>query len=134
MLPAMENRSLKDAGGTPGGLGQFLLGFAMACVGGFLIAHQVTVVGSYWSFWGGSSFGITLLPMLIGVAILFWNGKSLIGWVVTAAGTLFILAGIIANLHIFFQPTSLFNTVVMLVMLVGGLSLIARSLRSHSSQ
>jgi uncharacterized membrane protein HdeD (DUF308 family) len=132
MLPLMDNRSLSDVGGSPGGLGQFLLGFAMACVGGFLITHQVSVVGSYWSFWGGSSFGITLLPMLFGVAILFWNGKSGIGWLLTVAGALFIFAGIIANMHIYFQPTSLFNTMVMLILLVGGLSLIARALRPHN--
>ncbi len=130
----MENHSLGDVGGTSGGLGQFLLGFAMACLGGFLITHQVTVVGSYWSFWGGSSFGITLLPMLIGVAMLFWNGKSSIGWLLTVAGALFIFAGIIANMHIYFQPESLFNTMVMLILLVGGLTLVARSLRPHSSK
>ncbi len=130
----MDNRQMSDVGGTPGGLGQFLLGFAMTCIGGFLITHQVTVVGSYWAFWGGSSFGITLLPMLIGVAILFWNGKSVIGWLLTIAGALFIFAGIIANMHIYFQPTSLFNTMVMLILLVGGLALIARSLRPHSAK
>ncbi|PYX50035.1 MAG: hypothetical protein DMG79_07230 [Acidobacteria bacterium] len=121
-----------DVGGTTGGLGMFLLGFAMTCVGGFLITHQVAVVGSYWSFWGGSSFGITLVPMLFGVGILFWNGKSTIGWLLTVGGALFIFAGILANMHIYFQPTSLFNTMVMLILLVGGLSLVARSLRPHS--
>lgn len=133
MLPDMENRSLNDVGGTSGGLGTFLIGFAMACVGGFLITHQVAIVGSYWAFWGGSTFGITLIPMLIGIAMLFWNGKSTIGWLLTAAGALFILAGIVANMHLYFQPTSLFNTLVMLILLVGGLALIARSLRPHSS-
>ena len=134
MLPGMnnDNRSISDVGGTSGGLGMFLLGFAMACIGGFLITNQVTVVSSYWNFWGGSSFGITLLPMLFGVGILFWNGKSVIGWLLTVGGALFIFAGIIANMHIYFQPTSLFNTMVMLILLVGGLSLIARSLRPHS--
>lgn len=130
----MENRSLSDVGGTSGGLGQFLLGFAMACVGGFLITHQVSIVGSYWAFWGGNSFGITLLPMLIGIALLFWNGKSVAGWMITVAGALFIFAGIIANLHLYFRPTSLFNTLVMLILLVGGLALIARSLRPHGSK
>jgi hypothetical protein len=130
----MENRSISDVGGTPGGLGMFLLGFAMACIGGFLITHQVSIVGSYWGFWGGSTFGITLLPMLFGVGILFWNGKSVIGWLLTVAGALFILAGVIANMHIYFQPTSLFNTMVMLILLVGGLVLIARSIRPHSSK
>ena len=50
--------------------------------------------------------------------------------VLTAGGMLFILAGIIASLNIFFLPTSLFDTLVMLILLVGGLGLIARSLRS----
>jgi len=126
----MENRSIGDVGGTPGGLGYFVLGFIMTCVGGYLISNQVSVVGSYWTFWGGNTFGITLIPMLFGVGILFWNGRSTIGWLLTVAGALFILAGILANMHIYFQPTSLFNTMVMLVLLVGGLGLIARSVRT----
>jgi len=128
----MENRSLSDVGGTPGGIAEFIIGFIMVCVGGYLISNQVSVVGSYWSFYGANTFGITLLPMLFGVAILFWNGKSTVGWILTAAGALFILAGVIANMHIYFQPTTLFNTIVMLVLLVGGLGLIARSLSAHS--
>lgn len=35
-------------------------------------------------------------------------------------------------MHIFFQPTSLFNTLVMLILFVGGLGLMARALRSHA--
>jgi hypothetical protein len=38
-----------------------------------------------------------------------------------------IIVGIIANLDIHFQQTSLFNTLVMLVLLVGGIGLIVRS-------
>ena len=132
MLGQMEERRLNDVGGTPGGLGKFLMGFAMACVGAYLLSHQVTVVGSYWSFWGGNSFGITMLPLLIGVGLLFWNGRSAIGWLLTVAGALFILGGVLANMHIYFQPTSLFNTLVMLILLFGGLGLIARSLRAHN--
>jgi len=131
MLPAMDNRSLSDVAGTPGGLGEFIIGFIMTCVGGYLISNQVTVVGSYWTFWGANSFGVTLIPLLFGVAILFYNGRSLIGWLLTIAGALFILAGVLANMHIYFQQASLFNTLVMLILLVGGLGLIARSMRSH---
>jgi hypothetical protein len=131
MLCAMADRSFSDVGGTPGGLGQFVMGLIMSCVGGYLISNQVSVVGSYWSFWGANSFGITLIPMLFGVAILFFNGKSRIGWFLTIAGGLFILAGVIANMHIYFQPTSLFNTLVMLILLVGGVALIARSVHAH---
>ncbi len=130
----MDERQLKDVGGTPGGLGHFLIGFVMACVGGYLISNQVSVVGSYWNFYGANTFGITLIPMLIGVALLFWNGRSVLGWLVMAGGALFILAGVIANMHIYFQPTTLLNTLVMLVLLVGGLALIARSLLPHGSK
>ena len=128
----MADRSLRDVGGTSGGLGEFLLGFAFTCVGAYLLTSHVTVAGSYWSFWGGNTFGITMIPMLIGVGLLFWDGRSVIGWLLTAAGALFILAGVLANMHIYFQPTSLFNTIVMLVLLVGGLGLIARAMRPHT--
>ena len=126
----MADRSFRDVGGTPGGLGSFLIGLALACVGGYLLTSQVVVTSSYWNFYGTNTFGVTLIPMLIGVAMLFWNGRSVLGWLLTAAGGLFILAGVIANLHIYFAPTTLFNTIVMLVMLVGGLALILRALRA----
>jgi len=89
----------------------------------------VIVAGSYWNFYGSNTFGITLIPMLIGVAMLFWNGRSVLGWLLTAVGALFILAGVIANMHIYFQPATLFHTIVMLVLVVGGLGLIARAIR-----
>jgi hypothetical protein len=130
----MDNRTFRDAGGTPGGLGHFVLGFIMTCIGGYLLINQVVVVGSFWNFYGESTFGITLLPMLFGIGLLFWRGRSIIGWVLTIAGALFIFAGILANLHIFFRPTSLFNTIVMLVLLVGGLGFIARGVRPHGQQ
>jgi hypothetical protein len=125
----MPDRSMTDVGGTPGGLGSFFLGLILACVGGYLLTNHVMVTSGYWTFYGTNSFGITLLPMLIGIAILFWNGRNILGWLLTIAGGLFILAGIIANLHIYFAPTSLFNTLIMLIMLVGGLALIARAVR-----
>jgi len=130
----MTDHRLNDVGGTPGGLGDFLIGFAMICVGGYLLANQVSVVGSYWGFYGPSTFGITLIPLLFGVGLLFWNGRSIIGRLLTIGGALFILAGVIANMHIYFQPTTLFNTLVMLILLVGGLGLIARSVRPHRAK
>ena len=127
----MAERSFSDVGGTSGGLGHFLAGLAMACGGAYLFADRVTVASSYWNFYGANSFGVTLIPMLIGIGMLFFNGRSVIGWLLTCAGALFIFLGVIANLHIYFQPTSLFQTILMLTLLAGGLGLIARSLASH---
>jgi hypothetical protein len=130
----MENRSLSDVGGTPGGLGSFLFGLVLTCLGGYFLANQVSVVGSYWSFYGANAFGLTLVPLLVGVGLLFWNGRSLAGWVLTIAGALFILAGVLANMHIYFRPTSLLNTLVMLILFVGGLGLIARALSPRTKK
>jgi hypothetical protein len=82
----MADRNLRDVGGTPGGLGDFVIGFIMICVGGYLLTNQVSVVGSYWNFYGTNTFGITLIPMLFGVAILFFSGRS--AWGAAAGGRL----------------------------------------------
>ncbi|MGA2598203.1 MAG: hypothetical protein ABSH09_14580 [Bryobacteraceae bacterium] len=124
----MTNRTLRDVGGTSGGLFHFLIGLVMVCFGGYWLTNQVTVASSYWSFFG-ASFGITLVPMLAGIVIIFWSGRNIIGWLLALGGAIFILAGVIANLHIYFQPTSLFNTLVMFILLFGGLGLILRSIR-----
>ena len=77
----MADRSMSDVGGTPGGLGSFLLGLAMTCFGGYLLSNQVMVGSSYWNFYGTNTFCITLLPMLIvGVPL------SLIGAAIGKAG------------------------------------------------
>jgi len=120
----------RGPGGTPGGTGQFLAGLALVVGGGYLVLSQVTVTSGIWQFFGYNAFGLSLFPLLIGIAILFFNGKSLLGWFLTLGGALIILVGVIANLQIFFRPTSLFNTLLMLGAFVAGIGLIARSLKA----
>lgn len=121
---------MKGAGGTPGGIKPFILGTIMAVIGGYLLLHQVQVHSGFWRLFSYGNFGIALLPFLFGIGLLFFNGKSIPGWILTVAGLLIIFTGIIANLEIYFLPTSLFNTLIMLVLLVGGIALIFRSLQS----
>jgi len=123
---------MRGPGGTSGGLGTFLLGLGMLVVGGYLLLARVTVGSGHWLLWGYNAFGLSLVPLLAGIAWLFYDGRSVGAWLLTGAGALIILAGIIANLHIYFAPTSLFDTLVMLGLLAGGLGLIARSLREQS--
>jgi hypothetical protein len=122
---------LRGAGGTAGGVGRFFVGLAMAVGGAYLLTSQVTVSTGFWGFVGPHTFGLSLLPLVVGAGVLFFDGKSTLGWVLTAGGALLIFLGILMNLRIYFEPTSLFNTVVMLVLLAGGLGLIARSLKPY---
>jgi hypothetical protein len=126
---------LRDVGGTKGGLGHFIIGFALFCVGGYLLLDRVSVFGGYWTFFGSSqtSFGVTLIPLLLGIGMLFYNGKSFFGWLLTGGGFLILFAGVIANMQIHFQRTSLFNTLVMLVLIMAGVGMIVRSLRPVGS-
>jgi hypothetical protein len=123
---------MEGAGGTKGGVGQFFMGLAMAIAGGYLLTSQVTVTSGFWAYFGAHTFGLTLLPMVIGLGLLFFDGSSGIGWVLTVGGAVVIFVGILMNLRIYFQPTSLFHTLIMLTLLAGGLGLVARSLKPRA--
>ena len=120
---------IRGAGGTPGGLGEFFLGLAMVIAGAYLITNRIVVVSGFWSMSGYSAFGLSLIPLIIGIGIVFFNGKSIAGWALLFIGVVIIIAGILMNLHIYFQATSLFSTIVMIVLLAGGTGLIFRATR-----
>ena len=121
----------RGAGGTPGGVGEFFIGLALAVAGAYLLTNRVVVTSGAWALWGFNSFGLSLLPLLIGIALLFFNGKSIAGWLLLCAGVVIIFSGILMNLHIYFQSTSLFDTLVMLVLLASGIGLLARALKAR---
>jgi len=97
--PIMEAQKEKQsgfvgAGGTPGGVGMFLLGFAMACAGGWLLTNQVTVSSAFFASgfmvpvvnYHMNAFGLSLVPFIFGIGFLFFDGKSAAGWLLTIAG------------------------------------------------
>ena len=133
MMEGDEDRGtrVRGAGGTPGGLGEFFVGLGMAVAGAYLLTNQVVVTSGYWSLWGYNAFGLSLLPLVFGVGLLFFNGRSVAGWLLVFVGVVIIFTGILMNLQIYFQQTSLFNTILMLVLLAGGLGLVARALAAH---
>ena len=127
----LERLKRKGAGGSEGGVGEFFLGFLLAVAGGYLLLNQVTVTSGGWRFFGYSAFGLSLAPFFIGLALLFYNGRSIAGWLLTAAGIVIIFAGILTSMDIFFRPTSLYNTLLMIGLLAAGVGLVARSPRPH---
>jgi hypothetical protein len=128
-------RTKFQPGGTPGGAGEFLASLVMMGIGIYLVFDRVTVHTSFWRFFGSAqaSFGVTLMPLLIGVAMLAFDGKSMLGWLLAAGGVLFIVLGVLMNLDIYFQPTSLWATIIMFALIAGGLGLFAKSLRTHGA-
>lgn len=128
----MDSESrLRSPGGTSGGMVEFLGGVAMVVAGGYLLTTRVTVSSGYWTLWGYNAFGLSMLPLLVGIGMLFFNGRSFLGWLLLLMGAVIILAGIIASLSIYFQPTSLFATIMILGLIAGGIGLVAKALRPH---
>ena len=126
-----DEPGIRGAGGTSGGIAEFFLGLVMAIAGAYLIVNRVVVSSSFWSIGGYNTFGLSLVPLIIGIGILFFNGKSIVGWLLLIVAIVIIFAGILMNLQIYFQSTSLFSTIVMLVLLAGGIGLIFRALAPH---
>lgn len=126
-----DGSTSRGAGGTSGGIGTFVMGVMMAIAGAYLLTNRVVVMSNPWTVFGFSTFGLSLVPLCFGIGILFFNGRSPLGWLLALGGVVIIGAGVIMNLQVFFQPTSLFNTLVMLVLLCGGLGMVARSLRAR---
>src|SRR5437899_10215186 len=97
------------AGGTPGGIGMFLIGFALACAGGWLRTNEVVVSSQYFGSglavpfinYHMNTFGLSLVPFIIGIGFLFYDGKSIPGWLLTIAALVAILAVIIMTFHLY---------------------------------
>jgi hypothetical protein len=126
-----EAKRFKGAGGTSGGVGQFFLGCGMAIVGGYLLLNQITVRTSFWQLWGYNASGGLFIPFLLGVGLLFANGSSKLGWLLAGGALLALIAGVLINLNVYFAQTSLWNALLIFVLLAGGVGLIVRSLREQ---
>lgn len=106
---------------------EFFLGLVMAISGGYMLISRVIVTSGFWNWGGYNTFGLSLVPLIFGIAFVFFYGRSIIGWILIAISIIVIASGVLMNLQIFFQPTSLFNTIIMLVLFAGGIGLIARA-------
>jgi hypothetical protein len=119
---------LRGAGGTSGGLGQFFLGFVLAALGVYLFLDRVNVGTTFGSMFGGH-FGLVLLPLGLGIGLVFFNGRSILGWLLVSGCLGAIFLSVLANLRFWFAPTSFWSTAGMMGVLGIGVVMMARSLR-----
>lgn len=131
----------QGAGGTPGGTSTFFIGLLMACAGAYMLLNNIVVSNGFSlgyslyrvPFGAGGAVGITsgglLIPFMFGVGWIFYNAKSVWGWVLAAGALAAIVFGVVMSLSISIRTMSLLDLIIILVLLVGGLGLFARSLR-----
>jgi uncharacterized protein len=133
----------RGAGGTPGGTKMFFIGLVLAAVGLYLFFDSVLVTtrpqgffsGGFHRLMGGApgmmqttSTGIIFAPFFIGIVILFYNSKLMIGWVLFYIGLAILAIEILSRIEFILQTkTSLL--LLMLGMIAAGIGLMLRSFR-----
>jgi hypothetical protein len=131
---------------------QFLIGGCLFGAGGFLLANQVLVrsellrpnPGGFgrWGGWGGAGaaipfgtpgMGLLMLPLGIGVCLLFAGSyrrwANLLIWASLAA----LLVGVLNSLRMSFMPTTLWQLGVYIVMIAAGGGLMFRGLNAYDA-
>ena len=63
-MAEIRNKLPRGAGGTPGGLGTFVLGLAMLLIGGYLFFYNLVVTSSFSVFWGRNASALPLLILM----------------------------------------------------------------------
>ncbi len=113
---------------------QFFLGMVLLG-GGLFWLFQKTTVSTVGFFGGGFTFGrffipsgTVIIPLIIGIIMLFFMEKRIFGWIVTAIGVVIILIAIIMSISIRFNTTSMFDFVLMFGLIAAGTGLLLKTL------
>ena len=128
---------MNGAGGTEGGVGRFFGGLAMLFMGLYLLLQSISVTTGFgmghalMSYQGfGVTSGMIMIPMVIGVGMLFYDGKNIIAWLLSCGSLMAMVAGVIASIRFRLVGLSAFDLIVMLVLIAGGAGLLLSSLRN----
>ena len=131
---------MRGAGGTDGGVGRFMMGTVMLIGGGYLLLSSIHV-HSPWGFGSAlfnmGDFGITtgmvLIPFILGIGMIFYNGRNFIGWLLAIGAVVAMVFGVLANIQLRISNMSVFNLITILVLFVGGAGMLLSSLRDAAS-
>ncbi len=111
----------------------FFAGLLMFAGGVFMILQNIIVRTS----WGTSFYhigswavpnGMIMLPVLIGIVMLFVMDKKIFGWIVFGLGILFILLTIIMSVQISWKTSNAYMFLVMFGLAAAGGGMLMRVL------
>jgi len=136
---------VRGAGGTNGGIGEFLIGLAMMSGGFYMLFNSILVTSNFgygmrlygFNAFGGNyavTSGMVMIPFIFGVGIVFYNSRNIIGWLLSCGSLVALVFGVIASIQFTFRNMSAFDLIVILILSVGGLGIFLRSLREVSAE
>ena len=133
---------MPGAGGTDGGVVTYFLGLGMMVAGGYLLLNNIIVapprlgLGRALYQFGGFSItsGMVFIPFALGVGMIFYKGRSWLGWGLAAGSILALVVGVVASTQLIFSRLSAFDLIVIFVLVAGGLGLFLRSLKQSGGR
>ncbi len=130
-------RSTGSGNRSGGSLKNFFIGLLMLGAGLFMIFQNITVSSGFGGgyFFGFGSFhipnGMIMLPLIVGIAMLFVMEKKIFGLIVSSIGVLVILLTVLLTTHIYWRSTSAYIFIIMFSLVaVGGALVLKELLRS----
>lgn len=108
----------------------FFVGLAMLVTGGFLFLENVEVTaGNLFAMFimGKKMEGIVFIPLIASIIFLFYK-YNLASKICCGLSVLIIIVNVIVNLRFRWLTQSLFATIIMFVLLFGGLTLVIKTL------
>lgn len=123
-----------------GNIGTFFIGIVVFAIGLFMVLNN-TVVGTFYGigygyrgYLGGwqPSFGVLIIPLIIGLIILVATDKELLGALFVCIGLLIIIVGILISIDFRFKTTSAFYMIMMFSFIAVGIGLIIKGLFGKS--
>jgi len=113
----------------------FIVGMALIAGGLFMIFQNTKISLSLMSIFGYTPpTGVIILPLLIGVAMLFFNSRSILGWIITIFGIVSIVLGLIMSLRMSFGVITLYDGLIMFGMPFAGAGLVLKALAGNRSK
>ena len=111
---------------------EFYIGLLSIIAGVFFLLSKAVVHSSFWGVSVGGiniSTGLVVIPLMAGVIWLVNNPKSIIARIITIAGSIFIIGSIIMNIRIYFSTTSMFDYLIMMLLIAVGVGLLIKASR-----
>ncbi|WP_373498078.1 hypothetical protein [Desulfococcus sp.] len=129
--------TIRGAGGTSGGIGKFFIGMAMMIGGGYLFLDAVRITHHLHLGYAVFSFGafrlttgMTLIPLIFGVGMIFYNAGNPLGWILSAATLIMLLLGVLSTIQFRIRGMSAFELIMILALFAGGAGLFLNSLKN----
>lgn len=104
---------------------QFMIGLIMLVAGGYWFMTSVTVTTGFYGLTFGDfriNGGLVVVPFIAGIIWIFIS-DSIGGKILTVLGLVAIIASVIMSTHFVFERRTLYEYLIMLVLIFGGAGL-----------